>query len=187
MALLGLAIAGCETTWIDPMEAQKRYDPYEENPFFSDGRAMRPLVEGTIAREQPVGGSVLLEGIEDGRYATRVPLRITPDLMALGRQRYDVTCAPCHGLAGDGNSWVARKMTLRPPPPLIAPPVRDQPPGRIFQSISLGYGLMPPYAAEVPFVERWAVVAYLQALRRAWDASLDDATPEGRHDLEVMP
>jgi hypothetical protein len=73
----------------------------------------------------------------------------------------------CHGLTGDGASAVATNMVLRRPPSLIAAPVTEFPPGRVFQVMSVGYALMPAYASELPVPDRWAVVAYLQALQRA--------------------
>ena len=63
-------------------------------------------------------------------------------------------------------------MELRKPPSLLEEPVTAFPPGRIFQVISLGYGLMPSYAAELPVDDRWAMVAYLRALQLSQAAEL---------------
>ena len=48
-----------------------------------------------------------------------IPLPVRPrQLLDLGRKRFDITCATCHGPVGDGNSIVATQMSLRPPPSL---------------------------------------------------------------------
>jgi hypothetical protein len=63
-------------------------------------------------------------------------------------------------------------MSLRPPPSLQTPSVRSFPPGRLFRIISEGYGMMPPYRAELPNEARWGVVAYLRALELSQNAPL---------------
>jgi mono/diheme cytochrome c family protein len=82
----------------------------------------------------------------------------------MGRRRFDVFCAPCHGIQGNGMSVVARKMTLREAPSLVSERIRQIPDGKIFRIITEGYGLMPKYEQEIQVVERWAVVAYVRAL-----------------------
>ena len=180
---LSMTSAGCETTWMDPMEAQKKYLPYTENEFFADGRAMRPLPEGTISREQVIGSGPFREGMIAGRPVDTIPIPVTPALLAEGRKRYNITCATCHGVLGNGDSVVARKMSLRPPPSLVSGPVAAYSPGRIFQVVSLGYGLMGSYSAEIPVKERWAVIAYMQALSLSQNAPLDSAPPEVKDKL----
>jgi mono/diheme cytochrome c family protein len=69
----------------------------------------------------------------------------------------------------------------------LFPFVRSLPPGRIFQIISGGWGLMPPYAEHVPARERWAVIAYLRALERSQNATLADVPPDERRKLESHP
>src|SRR5207302_137870 len=118
-ALAIVLLAGCETTWIDPMEDQKKFNAYKENEFFSDGRAMRPLVPGTISREQVIGDPALREGVVGNQPVDTIPIKITPELLATGKKRFEITCGACHGLLGDGESVVASKMALKPPPSLL--------------------------------------------------------------------
>ena len=153
------------------MLTQRNVRPYEEARFFADNRAMRPPPEGTIDRGRMVGRPALTDGVAGGGYVRALPVPIDAALVARGRDRFELFCAACHGLRGDGVSEVARQMELRKPPSLLDEPVRGFPPGRVFQVISLGYGLMPSYAAELPVADRWATVAYLGALQ------LSQATP----------
>lgn len=177
LVLMGLSLGlGCSTEFIDPMERQKKYLPYEANALFPDGRAMRPLIEGTVPRERLLGDTAVREGMTNGQYVTRIPVAIDRTLLDLGRERFDITCAACHGILGDGQSVVAHKMSLRPPPAISSGPYAALPPGQVFQIITQGFGMMASHAAEIPIAERWAIIAYLEALKLS-QASPEDAAP----------
>jgi len=156
------------------MLSQRSYRAYEEAALFPDGRAMRPPPPGTVSRQRVLGQPALTEGLVEGRYVERIPVPVDRALLARGRDRFEIFCATCHGSRGDGVSPVAHNMELRRPPSLLDPPVIGFPPGRVFQVISAGYGLMPSYAFELGAKDRWAVVAYLSALELSQRASLDD-------------
>ena len=178
--LVGVAAGGCEDVLPEPdlerMIEQPSFRAYEAAPWFADGRAMRPPPLGTIPRGRALEPSPLTEGRVEGTYVDDVPLEISRPLLLRGRDRYQRFCAPCHGPDGTARTPVARDMQLRPPPSLLSDRVRAFPAGQIFQVISLGYGLMPSYAEVLPVPDRWAVVAYLEALQ------LSQATP-----LEALP
>src|SRR5439155_662065 len=86
-------------------------------------------------------------------------------------------------LLGAACSLVATQMALRPPPNLHE--LRNVGPGHVFQVVTEGYGLMPSYAAQLTPHERWAVVAYLLALRRSQKATLADAPPDIQQKLRA--
>ena len=48
-------------------------------------------------------------------YVGRVPLKVDAAFMDLGHKKYDIFCATCHGLLGDGNSLVGRHMSFSHP------------------------------------------------------------------------
>jgi len=116
------------------------------------------------------------------RYASRIPIPVTPELMALGRKRYDITCGTCHGPAGDGESIVAKQMALRPPPSLHL--YSNRAPGYIFEVATKGFGMMASYAAELTVEERWAVVAYVRALQVSQSVPAAELPPDVRRQLE---
>lgn len=184
IAALVLGAGACEGTLPEPdlerMLTQRNYRPYERAPFFADDRAMRRPPEGTIDRGRVVGQPALTDGALGGRYVTMSPVPIDRPLLERGRDRFDVFCAACHGARGDGTSEVARHMELRKPPSLIEEPVTSFPPGRLYQVVSIGYGLMPSYAAALPVRDRWAVVAYLGALQLSQAAKLAELPPDVR-------
>jgi hypothetical protein len=183
------ASLGCGDTFEDRdlsrMIVQERYATWQACGLFADGSVMRPPPEGVVARESAVGDERVLTGMDGGAYAARVPVPLSAGFVRHGRERFDIFCAPCHGASGDGESFVAHRMDLRRPPSLVGDGARRLPPGRIFQTVSFGYGLMPSYSRALSIDDRWAVVAYVLALQvRARGARLDDLPPPARHTAE---
>lgn len=156
------------------MIVQPRYEAYRASDLFPDGRVMRTPPVGTAPSGAPYLDPLVAYGRAGDRYADRIPLPLTPELLALGRRRFDVVCAPCHGVLGDGASPVATNMQLRPPPSLHTPEIRGAPVGRLYAIVGEGYGLMPGYADLLSVEERWAVVAYVRALQRSQGVALDE-------------
>ena len=184
---LAIASSGCScgnfhsSELLQRMESQEKYLPYKANDMFADGRAMRTPVEGTVARENLVGNSAVSKGLVDGKLVENVPLPITPELLARGKKKFEIVCATCHGLVGNGDSMVADNMPTRLPPSLIA--LSDKPAGFFYQAITLGYGLMPSFSGEIPVEERWAVVAYVRALQKSQNAKPSELSDEDRKSL----
>lgn len=169
---LAWAVAGCDVDF-NRMYEQPRYDEYEPSAYFANGTIMRHPPAGTVPRSRPLVSPEVSAGVRQGVPVERVPIEVTGELLARGRNRYDVFCAPCHGVTGTSQTQVAENMRLRPPPALVLPPVRDYPAGRIYRAVADGYGLMRSYAAELPLRDRWAVVAYVQALQLGQQVALD--------------
>lgn len=182
LVLASALLTGCfDTTIFDPMERQPKYKPFAANPFFEDGRAMRPPPPNTVPRERVLGAPALTTGLDSsGKALTQLPLALTRALFDRGHQRFDIYCSLCHGLLADGESPVARNFSLKPPPSLLERDKREQSVGHYFQVISQGYGLMGSYANELSVEDRWAVVAYLRALQRSQTARIDEAPADVR-------
>lgn len=177
-----LLLAGCA---FPGMEEQPKYLSYRGSSFFEDGRAMRDPPPGTVPRERRGRGLLLLTGRQaNGEYAQELPLALTVELAGRGQQAFEIHCATCHGLLGDGDSFVARKMALSPPPSVFR---REAPPGYFFTVISEGFGLMPAYKDTLEPEERWAVVGYLRALRLSQSARLEEVPPEVQRLLREAP
>ena len=174
-----LALAGCTSEQWDPMEDQPKPLAYEPSALFTDGRSMRPIPDGAVAQESPRGPLVHLQDRPDGGaifLAARPPL--SQAALDLGRRRFEITCAACHGLTGDGRSAVATKMSLRPPADLLDPPVAALTDTQLYAVITLGYGMMPALRGWFPARERWAVIDYLRALQLAHRAPRAALAPE---------
>lgn len=163
---------------LERMIYQARYDLWEACAYFPDGKVMREPPAGTVPHGEVDLGPAVTAGLTDvGDYVARVPLELTMDVLRRGQDRFGIYCSPCHGVTGNGVSQVAKVMQLRPPPSLVEGRVAEYPPGRIFQVIDNGYGLMRSYSADLPLMDRWAVVAYVQALQRARGVDLDALPP----------
>ncbi|MBC7793405.1 MAG: cytochrome c [Clostridia bacterium] len=124
------------------------------------------------------------KGYVGDAYIERIPVRSSDSLLTRGRDRYDIFCAACHGLLGDGDSAVSRNMPNVPARSLQEDRIRAYPPGRLFRVASEGYGLMNGYTAQLTVNDRWAVVAYVRALQASqhYDAaslSADERTKLG--------
>jgi mono/diheme cytochrome c family protein len=179
-AVLLLALTACPR--LDPMNRQQKYKAYQESEAFPDGLAMRHPPEGTVPYRSAVD-PVLGTGLgPDGRPVAESPVAVDAKLLARGRARFDVFCAACHGVLGDGESQVALNMSLRKPPSLHQ--FRDVPDGHFFRVMTSGFGLMPSYAAELSVEDRWAVVAYVRALQLSQHATLDRLPPDARERLQ---
>ncbi len=179
-APLLLLLAACPR--LDPMWDQPKVKAYKASKYYPDGLAMRAPPAGTVPHRAPIEPAVATGRGPDGRPLPVAPVATTAELLARGRARFDVTCAVCHGVLGDGESQVALNMSLRKPPSLHQ--FRDLADGYIYQVISEGFGLMPSYAAELSVQDRWAVVAYVRALQLSQHATLEQVPPEARQRLE---
>ena len=165
-----LSLFGCTESDIDPMMRQEKFKPYWANDDYADGRAMRVPPVNTVPREHVLNAMT--------------PPPITAALVQRGRERFDIHCAVCHGYAGDRDSVVASKMSLRGPPTLVDDKVRAYPVEKIFEVATKGYGYMPKYDAEISVQDRWAIANYVKALQLSQHASLDDVPADKRGDLD---
>lgn len=176
LAMVVVLGGACTNEELQRMVEQPKYLPYRGNDFFEDGRAMRTPPPGTVPREARPADPALEPRMANGHYVDRIPIPVTSALLKTGKKHFDITCAACHGLLGDGNSIVASKMSLRRPPSFHH--MQDRADGSFFEVITQGYGVMASYSTLIPAVEdRWAVVAYIRALQLSQSARLEDAPP----------
>ncbi|MGH6725187.1 MAG: c-type cytochrome [Pseudolabrys sp.] len=146
---LAMLLAGCDLS----MTQQNKYDTYTPASLWNDGTSARPLPAHVVAQ-----GDLARDA------AAKTPPPVTPALLARGKQRFDIYCAPCHGLSGDGDGIIVHRGFPAPPSyheaRLLAAPA-----SHFFDVITHGYGAMYPYADRVDPHDRWAIVAYIRALQ----------------------
>ena len=172
---------GCTNRELQRMVTQPKYLPFSENDLFEDGRSMREPPFGTVSRESLSEVNSAPDGRIGEAYVTEFPFPVTLQALQQGKNHFEVVCAACHGLLGDGKSVVTEKMALIAPPSIHA--FADRPVGFFYAVITEGYGLMPSYAPQLARRQRWEVVAYLRALQRSQNSRLQDAPPEVRERL----
>jgi mono/diheme cytochrome c family protein len=171
------------------MDDQPRPGTQAVSPVFADGRASRPPVAGTVARGELNSDPVLRDGHVDSVFTDTSPLPITAELLARGRDRFGIYCAPCHGLGGRGDGAVhARAVKLgepgwTQPADLSGSTTVERPIGEIYAIINDGLRNMPPGRSLMPASDRWAVAAYVRALQRAAHGTMDDVPAEVRPTL----
>lgn len=197
----GLALAGCrggtseEPPVLPPpkvvdyllqvtnMNEQPKYLPGGKNEFFPDGMDNRPVPANTVARGALKADSAFYRGVDEaGKPVAQYPVELNEQLLARGQERWNIFCAPCHDRAGTGQGLVPRRGWI-PPPSLHDDRIRAFVPGEFFQVITNGVRTMPSYAKQIPEADRWAIVAWMQALQRAGNASLEDVPADQRTNL----
>ena len=173
---------------VPDMDNQGRFERQQENDLFVDGRSMRLPVEGTVARGPLREDDHFERGMIGEEFAAELPRRIavlrldvSPDpylsYINRGRERFDLFCAPCHGMNGDGDGVVAQRAaalmqgTWVPPSSLHTEPALSRPPGHLFDTITNGIRTMPAYGSQVPVDDRWAIVVHIDELRRGQPAA----------------
>jgi Cytochrome C oxidase, cbb3-type, subunit III len=104
------------------------------------------------------------------------PPPVTRALLERGRDRFSRFCAPCHGVAADGDSYISHAMTLRRPPPLVDAAAARLTDERILTVMATGYGLMPSYSSAIPLRDRYAILNFVRVLQHR-EVAFDALTP----------
>jgi len=180
--------------------------------FFSDGRGPRLPVTGTlpIGYEMPnpktiatpaaaattgelprthprIGFSVGTDYYDTGKmgnnWGTGIPLEVTRELMERGQQRFNITCAMCHGATAAGNG-IIKQHGLATVVTLQDERIRKMADGEIFNTITNGKNTMMAYGPNIIVADRWAIIAYLRALQRSQNAAIADVPEDHRAELE---
>lgn len=184
LLLAALAVCFCTTGCRKGMVNQQHLKPLAEEPFFKDGSASRPIPPHTVARGHLNADEHFFEGQIGGRLVTTFPAPVTREMIAHGREGFEISCAVCHGRSGGGDGMIVQRG-FPPPPSLHEKRLRNAPVGHFFDVITNGYGVMYPHASRVTPDERWAIIAYIRALQLSQHATLDDVDPAGRKQLQT--
>lgn len=199
--LLAMAIVGCRggksedppVHLFGDMDWQPKYQWGEASPLFEDGRAMRPLVDGTIPLGQLNEDDGYYRGKQsNGEYIKRVtdlkvndnPMVVDEKLIRRGEERFNIYCAPCHDQTGSGHGMVVQRG-FPPPVDLASDRVRkEMPDGQIFDTITNGVRNMPSYRKQVTVADRWAIVTWVRVLGQSQHASKEDVPAEKQGTIE---
>ncbi len=177
---------------IGNMDWQPKIKPQRPNPLFVDDRGSRLPVVGTIARGELFDDEHLYRGVVEEEWATTFPeqVAINEETMRRGQERFDIFCSVCHGKTGDGKGMVHLRATerqepnWRPPSSLHDGPIRQQPIGQLFNTITNGVRNMPAYGSQISVEDRWAILLYVRALQRSQNANPEDVPADQRTALK---
>jgi len=176
------------------MNYQDKVKDQQPSAFFADGKGDRELIPGTVAMEMPAVNDYWATGKwDDTHWGTGIPvhearaggrpLAIDDADMARGRERYNISCAVCHGASGDGQG-VVTKYGLTGVASYHTDRLRQAADGDIFNTISNGKGQMLGYGYNLSIDDRWRIVMYVRALQRSQNAPLSDASAEEQAELD---
>lgn len=184
VATLPLAFGACN--WFTDFKSQPAIEPWEPvSQLHSDTT--------TPPRGQPQG-SVPIQGVTVasweigyGKFPAVIdsftpipnPHPISEASLANGRQYYQINCAVCHGMAGDGNGGL---KSVNPAygfsPSLLTAIAKGRSDGYLYGMIRNGRGLMPTYN-RIEDADRWDVVNYVRALQGSAGSFVADTTHIG--------
>jgi len=172
---------------------QPKLQPLQPFDFFEDGRASRQPVEGTVTydgKRRGWSGQVFTEATGERNVPPLTDLAFwtgkTPEgflednyfdlsleLILRGRERYTVSCMPCHGSLGDGRGIIVQRG-FQAPPTFHSERLRGVEDGYIFDIITHGFGRMYSQAPRVTPEDRWAIAAYIRGLQASQDVDITD-------------
>ena len=183
LVIVSALVVGCN----QKMGLQPAYRPYTPSDLFADGTSARPIPGDTVARGHLQDDTLLFTGKDaNGQDSLEFPFPITREVLDRGRDRFNIYCTPCHGLAGDGDGIVVQRG-FNAPPSYHSDRLRQAPVGHFFDVVTHGFGAMPAYADQVPVTDRWAIIAYIRALQPSQHAPEDVLPPDARAQLEQQP
>ena len=184
----------------DDMDYQNKYKAQGENTFFADGRDARPPVAGTVARgtglqpakvfaadfkrAESLNPSFVSGKDAKGAFLAGFPekslsftngklndYKVSQYTLDVGRGKFQIYCAVCHGQAGDGNGIMKVRSAIEGDAAIVTiaslqtPLIRSYPNGQLYDVVTNGKNTMMGYGDKLSPEERWAVVAYVRALQ----------------------
>jgi mono/diheme cytochrome c family protein len=161
------------------MQVQPKQNPLSRSEFFADQRSERPSIEGTVARGQLHEDTYFYTGKSGSTPGNYMPFPVTKEVLERGRERYNIYCAPCHSLVGDGNGFIPSRGFARKPPSYHIERLQKAPLGYFYDVMTNGFGIMPDYASQISAQDRWKIVAYIRALQLSQNATRADV-PAGQ-------
>jgi len=170
-----LLLMGCQVT--GDLVYQPYNRPLSQNDLFANGSSARNLIPGTVPQtDQRVDDPASTGLDQNGQPLTAFPVPVTNDLVKRGQERFNIFCVVCHGVDGHGDGKVVGFQF--PAPPDLLGDARAFPVGEIFNIITNGQGKMLSYGYRVKAPDRWAIIAYVQAMQLKNGHLTQDLTPE---------
>ena len=179
LAVSVLLVVGMLAACRIDMHVQPRQNPLSRSDFFADQRSARPPVEGTVARGQLRADTYFYTGKVGDSPGDYLPFPATKEVLARGRERYNIYCAPCHSRVGDGNGFIPSRGFARKPPSYHIERLQKAPLGYFYDVMTNGFGIMSDYASQISPRDRWNIVAYIRALQLSQNATAADV-PAGQ-------
>lgn len=137
------------------------------------GKTVRTPPVGAVPRGQHTPEEMTLEEAEklsNPLKSGQVSMEVALKYENAGQERYNINCAVCHGVKGDGLGILVEKkgdLLLKKPPSLLSDAYKKYSDARIYYVITYGWGLMGNYGTQITDDnDRWAVVNYVRELQK---------------------
>ena len=146
----------------------------QEGQFGMPNNSVRVPVKGTIPRgfePYAFAGDYAVHALKAARQKN--PLPMDRDTLYLGKAKFNIYCAACHGQDGQGNTPVIEAGYPRPTS-LTSKNAMARTDGDLFHIMTVGYSNMPAYQTQIAPNDRWAIARYIRALQRSQNPSASD-------------
>jgi mono/diheme cytochrome c family protein len=160
--MLVLLIVGAAAGLFATVVVIRWNDNMTVTPRIMPGERVFAMPAGAIPR----GGSLILPK-EQRDLAARQPnpVKPSPDSIALGKERYETFCLPCHGPEAKGGVTGPVAVKFVPPPDLTNAALQGgRTDGYWHSYIMVGGAVMPAYGEAMSSHEAWSIVNYLRTL-----------------------
>jgi len=130
------------------------------NSFLLNNYFTNPILDPSVDYEQRQKAHNMLKN----------PYKRTDEVLARGKEKFDIYCAICHGKEGKGNGNIVQREDGSDGPFLALPPdftKKGERPhgltdGDLFYSITYGKNMMGGYGSQVSPEDRWAIIHYIK-------------------------
>jgi mono/diheme cytochrome c family protein len=131
-------------------------------PKIMPGERVFAMPAGVIPR----GGSLIFPKEQRELAAKQLnPVKASPESIALGKERYETFCLPCHGAEAKGGVTGPVAVKFVPPPDLTNAAFQQARTDGYWHSyIMVGGAVMPAYGEALSSHEAWSLVNYLRTL-----------------------
>ena len=169
--------------WIPNVSRIKRNEKYL-NSFVFKNYFKNPILDPSVDYEQRNLAHNMLKN----------PYKRTDEILAIGKEKYDIYCAICHGKEGKGNGNIVQREDGSDGPFLALPPdftKKGERPhgltdGDLFYSITYGKNMMGGYGSQIAPKDRWAIIHYIKEIAGiADDYEAYDRDAEGHVQMDM--
>ena len=151
------------------------YDTYGKYEVFPDDyEALKPA-EGSVMRGWlPYDYENTIEGKASAKANLTNPIPYNEENYVKGNELYNIYCAICHGVKGDGNGVLSKREKI-----LGVPAYNDAgraiTEGSVYHVMYYGINSMGSYASQMSEEELWQVDHYVMSLKDALDGKPERA------------
>ncbi len=174
LVVLALFAGACNTSpqhpgyiYFPDMTYSQAYETYAENPNTPWHMANLQPPENSIPRGYtPFHYKNTPEDYERAGRELVNPVPRTGAALTRGKKNFEIYCAICHGVTGEGNGPIVESGKFPAvPPSYFKEPLLSLPDGKMFFSIHYGKNMMGSYASQLSQTERWEIIHYIHLMQ----------------------